>query len=183
MRNGGRCSCGRPTTARGALEPEDEARLAAHLDRCDDCRARLAGQRTVRRALAARPAAPAPPGLAARVLAELGSAPHWTELLAWRTWTYRLAPVAAGLLAVAFIIGRGAAASSPPAGVPEVAAAWVAGEPDAGDMPAFALLGQDGRGRRPAARSPAERRAGRAASAVGGGRRRAAFDRRQEPAP
>ncbi len=129
-----------------ALEPADETRLAAHLDRCDECRALLAEQQIVRRALAARPAAPVPPGLAARVRAELDSAPHWTELLAWRTWTYRLAPVAAGLLAVAFIIGRGAAASSPPAGVPEVAAAWVAGEPDAGDMPAFALLGQEGVG-------------------------------------
>ena len=128
----------------GALEPEDETRLAAHLDRCGDCRALLAGQRIVRRALAARPAAPAPPGLAARVLAELDSAPHWTELLAWRAWTYRLAPVAAGLLAVAFIIGRGAAASSPAADVPEVAAVWLAGEPDAGDLPAFALLGENG---------------------------------------
>ncbi len=127
-----------------ALEPEDEIRLAAHLDRCDDCRALLAEQRIVRRALAARTAAPVPPGFAARVLAELDSAPHWTELLAWRTWTCRLAPVAAGLLAVAFIIGRGAGASSLPAGVPEVAAAWVAGEPDAGGMPAFALLGQEG---------------------------------------
>ena len=128
----------------GTLEPRDEARLAAHLDRCDHCRALLAEQQVVRRALAARPAAAAPPGLAARVLAELDSAPHWTELLAWRTWTCRLAPVAAGLLAVAFIIGRGAGASDPPASVPELAAAWVAGEPEAGDLPAFALLGQEG---------------------------------------
>ena len=133
----------------GALEPRDEARLAAHLDRCAHCRALLAEQQVVRRALAARPAAPAPPDLAARVLAELDGAPHWTELLAWRTWTCRLAPVAAGLLAVALIMGRGAAGSSTPAtspasGVAELAAAWVAGEPDAGDLPAFALLGQDG---------------------------------------
>ncbi len=128
----------------GTLEAEDATRLAAHLGHCDDCRALLAEQRIVRRALAARPAAPVPPSLAARVLTELAGAPHWTELLAWRTWTYRLAPVAAGLLAVAFIIGRGAALSSTPAGLPEVAAVWVAGEPDGGDMPAFALLGQAG---------------------------------------
>ena len=132
-----------------ALEPRDAARLAAHLDHCEDCRALLAEQRAVRRALAARPPAAAPPGLAARVLAELGGAPHWTEMLRWRIWTYRLAPVAACLLAVAFVIGRGAAASSTPAaspaaGVAEVAAAWVAGGPEAGDLPAFALLGQEG---------------------------------------
>ena len=126
------------------LEPRDEARLAAHLDRCEHCRALLAEQQVVRRALAARPAAPAPPGLAARVLAELDSAPHWTELLVWRTWTCRLAPVAAGLLTVAFVIGRGAVSSGPPASVPELAAAWVAGETDAGDLPAYALLGQEG---------------------------------------
>ena len=128
----------------GTLEPRDAARLAAHLDRCDDCRALLAEQQAVRRALAARPAAPAPAGLAARVLAELDSASHWTELLAWRTWTWRLAPVAAGLLAVAFLVGRGAVAPGAPASVPELAAAWVVGETDAGDLPAFALLGQEG---------------------------------------
>ena len=144
------CETWRPLLVRAAderpdaLEPADAARLAGHLDRCDDCRALLEEQRAVRRALAVRPVAPAPAGLAARVLAELDSAPHWTELLAWRAWTCRLAPVAAGLLVVAFIIGRGAAASSLPAGVPEVAAAWVAGEADAGGMPAFALLGQEG---------------------------------------
>ena len=150
-----RCEEWRPLLVQAAdgrpdgLEPRDAARLAAHLDRCDVCRALLAEQRAVRRALAARPAAPAPPGLAARVLAELDSASHWTEMLRWRTWTYRLAPVAAGLLAVAFVIGRGAAApgtpaSSPAGGVAEVAAAWVAAGPDAGELPAFALLGQEG---------------------------------------
>lgn len=137
------CEQWRPMLAQAA-EEEPAAHLAAHLERCAACRALLAEQRAVRRALAARAAAPAPAGFAARVSSQVQVGPRWTDLLAWRAWTYRLAPVAAGLLVVTFLTARDAAQPDRPAGVPELAATWVAGGSDAAALPAFALLGEEG---------------------------------------
>ena len=150
------CEQWRPMLAQAAEEEPDapaagrRARLAAHLERCAACRTLLAEQRAVRRALAARPAAPAPAGFAARVSSQVQAGPRWTDLPAWqpadywRAWTCRLAPVAAGLLVVTFLTARDAAQSERSAGVPELAEAWVVGGSNAAALPAFALLGEEG---------------------------------------
>ena len=120
-------------------------RLAEHLDRCAACRQALAEQRVVRRALAARTDAPVPAGFAARVLADVHVVPRWMDLLRWRTWTYRLAPVAAALLVMAGLAVRSAADPTPAeaAGVAGLVDVWTYGAPESGELPAYALLGQD----------------------------------------
>ena len=129
------------------LDDADEAaRLAAHLQGCAACRQALAEQKAARLALAGRADAAAPPGLAARVLSAVQEGPRWMELLRWRTWTYRLAPVAAGLLLLAGLAVR-SAANQPAAGegnVAELVDVWTYGAAEGGELPAYALLGQDG---------------------------------------
>ena len=129
-------------TASGATE---RGPLAEHLDRCAECRQALAEQRVVRRALAARADAPVPAGFAAHVLADVHMVPRWMDLLRWRTWTYRLAPVAAALLVMAGLAVRSAADPTPAeaGGVAGLVDVWTFGGPESGELPAFALLGQD----------------------------------------
>ena len=129
------------------LDDSDEAaRLAAHLRGCAECRQALAEQTTARQLLVARAAAPAPAGFAARVLSAVDTVPRWMDLLSWRTWTYRLAPVAAGLLLMAGLAIRSAAGQPPPAegDVAEIVDVWTYGAADGSELPAYALLGQDG---------------------------------------
>ena len=127
-------------------DPNEAERLAAHLRNCAGCRQALAEQTTARRVLTARVAAPVPPGFGARVLAAVHADPRWMDLLSWRTWTYRLAPVAAALLLMAGLVVRSAAVQPPPAagGVEAVADVWTYGAEDGSELPAYALLGQDG---------------------------------------
>lgn len=139
-----------PALLRAADDRQDDsdaaARLAAHLRGCDACRLVLAEQRDTRRLLAARARATTPPGFAARVLSAVHGAPHWTDLLSWRTWTYRLAPVAAALLLMAGLLASSTGSQAPPAagGVEEVVDVWTYGAVEGGALPAYALLGQDG---------------------------------------
>ena len=133
--------------ADGRLNDADEAaRFAAHLRGCAGCRQALAEQEAARRLLAARVDAPAPAGFAARVLSAVQEAPRWMDLLRWRTWTYRLAPVAAALLLLAGLVVRSAAGQAPSAAgnVEEVVDVWTYGAAEGGELPAYALLGQDG---------------------------------------
>ena len=126
-----------------SLEAE---RLAAHLRACAACRQALAAQTAARQVLATRVDAAVPAGFAARVLAAVQEAPRWMDLLSWRTWTYRLAPVAAALLLMAGLVARSAAVPAPPAagGVDEVVDVWTYGADGDRELPAYALLGQDG---------------------------------------
>ena len=129
------------------LDDADEAaRFAAHLRDCADCRQALAEQTAARRVLTARVAAPVPPGFGARVLAAVQEAPRWMDLLSWRTWTYRLAPVAASLLLLAGLAARSATVQAPPAAgdVEQVVEVWTYGMAEGSELPAYALLGQDG---------------------------------------
>lgn len=108
--------------ADGALDAGRQAELDRHLAACAACREALDAQRSARALLAARPDAAVRPGFATRVMANLpaqdpagaldeagalaGGA--WLDLLNWRVWTIRLAPIAA-TLAVAAALGFGSA--------------------------------------------------------------------------
>ena len=107
--------------ADGMLDAEHRAAVDRHVAGCAACREALDAQRTARSLLAARPDTAVRPGFVTRVMANLpaqdpagafddAAAPvgDWLELLNWRAWTIRLAPVAATLL-VAAAFGGGAA--------------------------------------------------------------------------
>ena len=124
----------------------EAGRLAAHLRGCAACRQALADQKTALRLLAARADAAVPAGFATRVLSAVHTAPRWMDLLSWRTWTYRLAPVAAALVLMAGLVARSTANQTPAAAgnVDELVDTWTYGAAEGGDLPAYALLGQDG---------------------------------------
>ena len=127
-----------------ALDAGERERLDAHLRGCAACRLALAEQRATRMALAARPAALAPAGLASRVVATVRADPHWMDLLHWRMWALRLAPVAAALLLMAgFALRAAPAPDAAASGVRQLADVWTYGASEGGALPAYALLGQD----------------------------------------
>lgn len=155
------CQEAEPLLARaadGMLDPDRAAALAPHLHACSDCREALDAQRAVRTLLVARPAAPVPADLRARILAGLperraGSVAGWIDVLNWRAWTLRLAPVAAALF-VGAGLGMGASTDPSDAGAADYAVvltAWVAdetaaGPPDAGaEIDTVARLWRDER--------------------------------------
>ena len=76
---------------------EIEPALAAHLLRCDSCRAALEEQRQIRAMLAARPAMAASPALRVRVREAVARERTWTGAIDFRRWTWRLVPVAAAV--------------------------------------------------------------------------------------
>ena len=107
--------------ADGMLDAERLAAVEGHVAGCAACREALDAQRTARSLLAARPDTAVRPGFVTRVMANLPvqdpdgafddtAAPvgDWLDLLNWRAWTIRLAPVAATLL-VAAAFGGGPA--------------------------------------------------------------------------
>lgn len=127
--------------ASGRLDPAGAQRLRAHLDGCPGCRAAVAGQEAVAAVLSARPAAAAPMGFAARVMARLDRPPTWLDVIDWRRWTVRLAPVAAAF-AVAAAVGLGPAEAVEPIEFSDLVTDWV-GDDDAAALPAVSLLWQD----------------------------------------
>ena len=142
--------------AEGTLDVERPAALASHLATCADCRDALEAQRTIRAVLAGRPEAPVPLGFATRVMAGLnerepGAAAGWLDVLNWRAWTLRLAPLA-GALFVGATIGLGPSTEIAPAGAVEFTAlvtAWVTGETTDGEaggptLDTMTQLWQDG---------------------------------------
>jgi anti-sigma factor RsiW len=99
--------------ADGALEPAERARLDAHLTVCARCRQAYEGQRNVRRALMAWTPDPAAPHFAARVLARIPRRESWLDEWDFRRWTWRMAPVAAGMAIAVFVVaGRADLASA-----------------------------------------------------------------------
>jgi anti-sigma factor RsiW len=88
--------------ADGALDEAGRGMLDEHVASCDACREALAAQATVRRALAELPFEPVSPGFAAGVRARIEPRAAIVDLVNWRWWTLRLAPVAALLALLAW---------------------------------------------------------------------------------
>lgn len=124
------------------VDQDDRAGLERHLAGCDACREALAVQRTVADAIRTRQDAPVPDGFADRLVARLGRSGGWIDALRWRTWSYRLAPVAAGLLLLAFIAQAERSAPVAATSQVELAEVWAFGLEASGAVPAYALLGQ-----------------------------------------
>lgn len=87
-------------SADGTLAAEERAALDAHVASCAGCREALREQSAVSRLLGAVELPAAPRDFASRVRARVAPQPGLMDLLNWRAWTLRLAPVAA-LLALA----------------------------------------------------------------------------------
>jgi anti-sigma factor RsiW len=120
-----------------ALDDAGQAALDAHLATCAACRTALADQRLVRSSLAARPPLRAQPDFAARVDAAIEADRSWLDRLDFRTWTWRLAPVAAAMSLVTWAVLRGSAGAAM-----DTPAATAASAFD-GDLPVAAALWDD----------------------------------------
>lgn len=129
------------TRATGRLDAVDAERPEAHLDDYAACREAAGGQDDVAAVLSARPDAAPPLGFATRVMAHLDGPPTWLDVINWRRWTVRLAPVAAALL-VAAGVGLRPAAAVEPIEFSELVTGWV-GVEDAAGPPALSLLWQE----------------------------------------
>jgi anti-sigma factor RsiW len=125
--------------AAGRLDPAGVQRLEAHLDGCPACREAAGSQQEVAAILSARPDAAPPLGFATRVMAHLDSPPTWLDVINWRRWTVRLAPVAAVLLVVA-AVGFGPADAVEPIEFSDLVTDWVEAD---GTPPGFSLVWQD----------------------------------------
>lgn len=128
------CQEAEPLLARaadGSLGAGRNRGLARHLADCAACREALDIQRAARDLLAGRPDVPVPPGFTTRVMANLPprrpAAASWLQVLNWRAWTLRLAPVAGALFLWA-ALGLGPSEEIAQAGAvefSELATAWV----------------------------------------------------------
>ena len=125
----------------GRLEGEDWHRLESHLQQCADCREELEAQQEVAAALASRPSSGASTAFVNRVLAAVEPDGSWLDVLNWRAWTFRLAPVAAALTLVA-ALGFGPTEAAEPLEFVDLVAEWVV-EDDAETLPPFALFWED----------------------------------------
>jgi anti-sigma factor RsiW len=94
-----------------ALDRDTRAAIDAHLETCASCRADFETQSAVAAWLRTRPADPLSREFEARLASRLDEASGWFGIADWRTWTLRLAPVAAAL-AVATYLGLGSPAPS-----------------------------------------------------------------------
>jgi hypothetical protein len=91
------------------------ARLREHLDQCSSCSSCAQTQRRVRDLLVRGPEVALPSGFEARLAARLDAEKglDWLGLIDWRTWSIRLLPAAAIVLAFAIGIGRWQRADRP----------------------------------------------------------------------
>ena len=127
--------------ADGLLDADRQADVDRHIALCAACREALDAQRSARALLAARHDAALRPGFTTRVMANLpaqdpagavddaaGTASDWLELLNWRAWTIRLAPLAATLMVAAALgVGTATNGTDEPAeaiAFTDLAAAW-----------------------------------------------------------
>ena len=121
------------------LDPSQRRQLESHLALCTRCQASLEDQRAVREALTARNDAAVPHGFANRVVSQVTPGLRWVDALSWRTWTYRLAPVASGLLLIS-LLTETPTETDLPVGLPDLAEAWAFG----GDVsPSFEVWGYE----------------------------------------
>ena len=84
---------------------EEQAEIDAHLAECAACRRALDEQRLVANVLRSRPALVPTAAFSRRLASRLDEASGWLGILDWRTWTFRLAPVAAALAIAALLAG------------------------------------------------------------------------------
>jgi hypothetical protein len=94
------------------LTDAERAALDAHLAICAGCRDALEDQRFVSGLLRSRPPLRPSPAFAARLSSRLDDVSGWLGLLDWQAWTFRLAPVAVGLLLAAIYSGAGSPVES-----------------------------------------------------------------------
>ena len=125
----------------GRLEGDDWHRLESHLQHCSACREELDGQQAVAAVLASRPSSGASPAFINRVMAAVEPERSWLDVLNWRAWTFRMAPVAAALALVA-ALGFGPTEAAEPLEFVDLVAEWVV-EDDAETLPPFALFWDD----------------------------------------
>lgn len=110
------CDDAAPLIAReadDALDERDRLALHAHLSDCAACRNEVEAQREVAALLRARPVLEASPRFATAVAARLDAEVDWFAMPEWRTWTWRLLPVAASLFVVAVFVGGSNSQLSP----------------------------------------------------------------------
>ena len=129
------------TRATGRLDAVDAEPPEAHLDDYAACREAAGGQDDVAAVLSARPDAAPPLGFATRVMAHLDGPPTWLDVINWRRWTVRLAPVAVALL-VAAGVGLRPAEAVEPIEFSDLVTGWVEVD-DAAGPPALSLLWQE----------------------------------------
>lgn len=89
-----------------ALTPDERLQIESHLEACDACRVAFDHQRTVMAMLRDRMETTPAPGLVARVSARIDRDLEggWLGLANWRAWTVGLAPLAAALMIVAYLV-------------------------------------------------------------------------------
>ena len=138
------------------IDRVDRDALSIHLSTCADCPQALDDQRQVRDLLASRGDAPVPAGFLEQVRSSMDtltdpardSSPdvcaEWIDMVRWRVWSYRLAPLAAGLLVLALAATENETGSQLEVGLPELTASWAFGDEDAARQPAFTVWGRDG---------------------------------------
>ena len=143
------CDAWLPTLVQAAedrldeLSAADRDTLLAHLATCAECRLALEEQRAVKEVLTARADAAVPPGFATRVVSSVDVGVAWVDMLRWRTWSYRLVPVATGLLVFGLVTARSTLEPGESVELSELADAWAFGEESADTRAAFTLLGQE----------------------------------------
>lgn len=134
--------------ADGSLDDDARARLEHHAARCAACRTALDEQRAVRRLLARRESVGAPLGFAARVMGaiERDAPAAWWDRVDFRRWTWRVAPITAGLALVAWLSSAGAATTTADTSdeatgaSPAVSTAWLSDEATPADAMSLMLF-------------------------------------------
>ena len=133
-----------PLIARGAdgiLDGDQQQVVARHLETCSACREMLEEQQLVARMLSQRPDVDPPVGLVGRVITSVDASPTWFDVVNWRVWTFRLAPVAVALLVIASL-NLGPSTQVEPAELLDLATGWL-GDDTAEELPAFSLFWQE----------------------------------------
>ena len=111
-------------SADGTLPPEKHAELDAHVATCEGCREVLREQSAVRQLLQAVELTPATRGFAERVRLRAVPEPGLIDLLNWRSWSLRLAPVAAVLALLAWYPASTASTVSTSDTLPGIVDEW-----------------------------------------------------------
>lgn len=88
-------------SAEGTLAPDQRRELDAHIGSCSACAGAVRDQAVARDLLGQLELVPGSPDFAAQVRARIVAQPGVIDLFNWRSWTLRLAPVAAMLALLA----------------------------------------------------------------------------------
>jgi hypothetical protein len=116
--------------ADGTLAGADSAALEMHAASCRGCREALDEQKAAARLLSELPLIEAPRDFAARVRERVVPAGGLLDLINWRAWTLRLAPVAALLAFLAWLPGSTQTGTARPTTASVAIDAWSTGGTD-----------------------------------------------------